>query len=344
MNSEYGKDGRSFDGKIRLKRSRASDDGDSEGEGSSSDEESGKRVNKDACHTISESGRHDCSESCSPTESVLRKQRLEKNRKKARDQRNRKKVMLQEMQRNVVAVSRMNDDLRRKNRDLTKRLAQYGQIVSCPSQLPNLSQGALLRAMLLQQSTTVETGNSSADLYRMATGTCQQQVQIPQAGGGREVESSTARNTMLLNQGILPVANSSMEFLPRPCNNSAFFPNTPAAFSNEIAILRHFGQQQQRWHRATTNQNRLQQGPSALTSTGLMPPTILPPPICFDTNNRSVHNALHHHHDDDRTVVRGGAPPAAGTGVQRLTTETKMKKSDTSTVLSPSQETSKMYK
>eukprot|EP00957_Ditylum_brightwellii_P129057 9844361-Ditylum_brightwellii.AAC.1 len=60
--------------------------------------------------------------------------------------------------------------------------------------------------MLLQQSATVETGSSSADLYRMATGTGQQQLQIPQAGGG-EVESSTAHNNILLSQGILPVTN-----------------------------------------------------------------------------------------------------------------------------------------
>eukprot|EP00957_Ditylum_brightwellii_P034017 2576218-Ditylum_brightwellii.AAC.1 len=133
--NEYDDDGRRFDGKNRLKRSLASDDSDSEGEGSSSDEESGNRVNKNVCHDISESDRQDSSGSCSTTESTRKKQRLEKNRKKARDRRNRKKVMMEEMQRSVAVISRMNDELRRKNQELTQRLAQYGQVISAPSQL-----------------------------------------------------------------------------------------------------------------------------------------------------------------------------------------------------------------
>eukprot|EP00957_Ditylum_brightwellii_P199897 15238817-Ditylum_brightwellii.AAC.1 len=103
----------------------------------------------------------------------------------------------------------------------------------------------------------------------------------------------------------------------------------PAAFGNEMATLRQYGQQQHRWYGSTTDQNRLQQGPSALASAGLMPPTILPPQICSDTNNQPVHIFVHHHHGDDSTDVREGAPPAVGAGVQRLATETKMEKAAT---------------
>ena len=52
--------------------------------------------------------------------------RLRKNREKARDRRNRKKALIEDMQRNVVVLSRMNSDLRRKNQELIRSLAQYG--------------------------------------------------------------------------------------------------------------------------------------------------------------------------------------------------------------------------
>ena len=55
-----------------------------------------------------------------------REERLRKNREKARDRRNRKKALIEDMQRNVVVLSKMNSDLKKKNADLLGQLAQYG--------------------------------------------------------------------------------------------------------------------------------------------------------------------------------------------------------------------------
>ena len=55
-----------------------------------------------------------------------REERLRKNREKARDRRNRKKALIEDMQRNVVVLSKMNSDLKKKNSDLLGQLAQYG--------------------------------------------------------------------------------------------------------------------------------------------------------------------------------------------------------------------------
>ena len=55
-----------------------------------------------------------------------REERLRKNREKARDRRNRKKALIDDMQRNVVVLSKMNSDLKKKNADLLVQLAQYG--------------------------------------------------------------------------------------------------------------------------------------------------------------------------------------------------------------------------
>ena len=59
-------------------------------------------------------------------DAASREERLRKNREKARSRRNRKKALIEEMQQNVVLLSRMNDDLREKNLDLIRKLAQYG--------------------------------------------------------------------------------------------------------------------------------------------------------------------------------------------------------------------------
>jgi len=55
-----------------------------------------------------------------------RAERLRKNREKARDRRNRKKALVEDMQRNVVVLSKMNADLKKKNAALLGQLAQYG--------------------------------------------------------------------------------------------------------------------------------------------------------------------------------------------------------------------------
>ena len=55
-----------------------------------------------------------------------REERLRKNREKARDRRNRKKALIEDMQRNVVVLSKMNSELKKKNADLLGQLARYG--------------------------------------------------------------------------------------------------------------------------------------------------------------------------------------------------------------------------
>ena len=52
--------------------------------------------------------------------------RLEKNRQKARDRRTRKKMIVEEMQQNVLVLSRMNSKLRQKNQDLLTLLTDHG--------------------------------------------------------------------------------------------------------------------------------------------------------------------------------------------------------------------------
>ena len=61
-----------------------------------------------------------------PESGEEREERLRKNRIKARDRRNRKKALVEDMQRNVVVLSKMNSDLKKKNADLLAQLAQYG--------------------------------------------------------------------------------------------------------------------------------------------------------------------------------------------------------------------------
>ena len=61
-----------------------------------------------------------------PAGEETREERLRKNREKARDRRHRKKALIEEMQRNVVVLSRMNAELKAKNQELLKQLAQYG--------------------------------------------------------------------------------------------------------------------------------------------------------------------------------------------------------------------------
>lgn len=59
-------------------------------------------------------------------EAASREERLRKNREKARNRRNRKKAFIEGMQKNVALLSGMNADLRKKNLDIIRQLAQYG--------------------------------------------------------------------------------------------------------------------------------------------------------------------------------------------------------------------------
>ena len=70
------------------------------------------------------------------SDSSRRDERLKKNRQKARDRRNRKKVMIEEMQRNVVVLSRMNSELRKNNQGIMQKLSRFGAagISSCAGQ------------------------------------------------------------------------------------------------------------------------------------------------------------------------------------------------------------------
>jgi hypothetical protein len=59
----------------------------------------------------------------SPTK---REDRLKKNRQKARERRSRKKNLVETIQRNVIVLTRVNNDLRKKNQALIQELAEMG--------------------------------------------------------------------------------------------------------------------------------------------------------------------------------------------------------------------------
>jgi len=88
-------------------------------------------------------------------EVASREERLRKNRQQARDRRNRKKTLIENMQRNVVVLSRMNADLRKKNQDLVAQLAQYG-VAGHPGALEGIeaSDAALAISNMISSGTT----------------------------------------------------------------------------------------------------------------------------------------------------------------------------------------------
>ena len=55
-----------------------------------------------------------------------REARLRNNREKAKVRRDNKKALIEDMQRNVVVLSKMNSDLKKKNSLLLTQLSQYG--------------------------------------------------------------------------------------------------------------------------------------------------------------------------------------------------------------------------
>ena len=55
-----------------------------------------------------------------------REARLRNNREKAKVWRDKKKALIEDMQRNVVVLSKMNSDLKKKNALLLTQLSQYG--------------------------------------------------------------------------------------------------------------------------------------------------------------------------------------------------------------------------
>ena len=63
----------------------------------------------------------------SNTESPSKREyRLKKNRQKARERRSRKKNLVETIQRNVIVLTRVNNDLRKKNHALIQELAEMG--------------------------------------------------------------------------------------------------------------------------------------------------------------------------------------------------------------------------
>ena len=62
-----------------------------------------------------------------PVESpTKREDRLKKNRQKARERRSRKKNLVETIQRNVIVLTRVNNELRKKNQALLAELAELG--------------------------------------------------------------------------------------------------------------------------------------------------------------------------------------------------------------------------
>eukprot|EP00567_Pseudictyota_dubia_P015519 CAMPEP_0197446722 /NCGR_PEP_ID=MMETSP1175-20131217/11600_1 /TAXON_ID=1003142 /ORGANISM="Triceratium dubium, Strain CCMP147" /LENGTH=447 /DNA_ID=CAMNT_0042977879 /DNA_START=158 /DNA_END=1501 /DNA_ORIENTATION=- len=117
----------------QLPKRKRSDSYDQDDGQTSSDDEAGPR---------GEPGKMEVPAGMGGDEASRREARLSKNRAKARERRNRKKVMIEEMQRNVVVLSRMNSELRRKNQDLMRKLSQYGPAGGVdPSALASINAG-----------------------------------------------------------------------------------------------------------------------------------------------------------------------------------------------------------
>jgi len=224
--------------------------------------------------------------------------RLRKNREKARDRRNRKKALIEDMQRNVVVLSRMNSDLRRKNQELIRSLAQYGAAGN-----PGMD------------------GTAGADFQQAAAAGSNPLMQVQMGGGNLPMVAAPGGADGGFGGGIPPTSGSEGTQNATLAANFLGGLNLQQLAGNP-ALLNLLTQQVQGMQQSGMMQQQQQQ-PAAAQLQGMM--SAQAPPAqgtaraapgagaqgAVGQNGAPVHIVFHHHHDA-AAAGQGGAMTQVG--------------------------------